>query len=63
MPLSWRVKVRQMTQFPDIVTVMLNPALDEMVFLERLGDYGIPSAATGFLGTDKPQLFEEQTYG
>jgi 1-phosphofructokinase len=68
----------------DIVTVTLNPAIDQTVFLERLkvgsvnrtrrhhrqaggkgvnvsamlGDYGIPSIATGFLGTDNPRLFE-----
>jgi len=74
-----------MTEFPDIVTVTFNPALDETVFLERLvsgevnraekhhrqaggkgvnvssllGDYGIPTAATGFLGKDNPRLFVE----
>lgn len=68
----------------DIVTITLNPAIDQTVFLERLtvgsvnrthrhhrqaggkgvnvsamlGDYGIPSIATGFLGKDNPRLFE-----
>jgi 1-phosphofructokinase len=69
----------------DIVTVTLNPAIDQTVFLERLivgsvnrthrhhrqaggkgvnvsamlGDYGIPSTATGFLGGSNPRLFED----
>jgi 1-phosphofructokinase len=68
----------------DIVTVTLNPAIDETIFLDRLvvgsvnrtrrhhrqaggkgvnvsamlGDYGIPSIATGFLGANNAKLFE-----
>ena len=70
---------------PDIITVTLNPAIDETVFLDQLqpgavnrateihrqaggkgvnvsamlGGYGIPSVATGFLGTGNPGLFVE----
>ena len=70
---------------PDIVTVTLNPAIDQTVFLDRLevgqvnrtlrhhrqaggkginvssmlGQYGVPSTATGFLGRDNPHLFDE----
>lgn len=69
----------------DIVTVTLNPAIDQTVFLDRLqvgsvnrssdshrqpggkgvnvsamlGAYGIPTTATGFLGTENPRLFKE----
>lgn len=69
----------------DIVTITLNPAIDQTVFLDRLtvgqvnrtrrhhrqpggkginvssmlGQYGIPSIATGFLGADNPRLFDE----
>ena len=69
----------------DIVTITLNPAIDQTVFLDRLnvghvnrtsrhhrqpggkginvssmlGQYGIPSTATGFLGKDNPRLFDE----
>lgn len=69
----------------DIVTVTLNPSIDQTVFLERLavgnvnrtrrhhlqaggkgvnvsamlGDYGIPSIATGFLGKDNAKLFDD----
>lgn len=68
-----------------IVTITLNPAIDETIFLDQLrggqvnratrhhrqaggkgvnvssmlGQYGIPSIATGFLGGDNPRLFEE----
>ena len=68
----------------DIVTITLNPAIDQTVFLDRLavgsvnranshyrqaggkginvsgmlGDYGISSTATGFLGKDNPRLFD-----
>ncbi|MEI8038597.1 MAG: 1-phosphofructokinase [Verrucomicrobiota bacterium] len=74
-----------MDPLTDIVTVTLNPAIDQTVFLERLevgqvnrtrrhhrqaggkgvnvssmlGQYGVPSIATGFLGRDNPQLFDE----
>jgi 1-phosphofructokinase len=69
----------------DIVTVTLNPAIDQTVFLNglhvgrvnralgcyrqpggkginvssMLGQFGIPSIATGFLGHDNPQLFDD----
>lgn len=69
----------------NIITVTLNPAIDQTVFLDRLsvghvnrtqrhhrqpggkginvssmlGQYGIPSTATGFLGKDNPRLFDE----
>ncbi|MFT3992275.1 MAG: 1-phosphofructokinase [Luteolibacter sp.] len=69
----------------DIVTITLNPAIDQTVFLDHLavgkvnrthryhrqpggkginvssmlGQYGIPSIATGFLGSENPRLFEE----
>ena len=68
-----------------IVTITLNPAIDETVFLDRLrpgavnratsihrqaggkgvnvsamlAGHGIPSIATGFLGRDNPDLFEQ----
>jgi 1-phosphofructokinase len=74
-----------MDLLPDIVTVTLNPAIDQTVFVGRfgvgevnrvrrecrqaggkginvssmLGQYGVASVATGFLGSDNPQLFEE----
>lgn len=69
----------------DIVTITLNPAIDQTVFLDRLqvgavnrsdcfhrqaggkginvssmlGDFGIATTATGFLGKDNPRLFKE----
>ena len=70
---------------PNIVTVTLNPAIDETVFLDELkpgavnrarshhrqaggkginissmlGQFGIANTATGFLGKQNPQLFEQ----
>lgn len=69
----------------NIITVTLNPAIDETVFLDQLkpgavnrarhhhrqaggkginissmlGQFGIANAATGFLGKQNPQLFEQ----
>ncbi len=69
----------------DIVTITLNPAIDQTVFLDRfkpgavnrtsrhhrqaggkgvnvsalLGNYGVSSTATGFLGRANPRLFTE----
>ena len=74
-----------MDMHSDIVTVTLNPAIDQTVLLDRLqigsvnrsrvshrqpggkgvnvsamlGDYGISSTATGFLGLENPRLFKE----
>lgn len=74
-----------MDQSNNIVTVTLNPAIDQTVFLDRfdvghvnrtrrhyrqpggkginvssmLGQYGIASTTTGFLGKDNPRLFDE----
>lgn len=69
----------------DIVTITLNPAIDQTVFLEKLkvgnvnrtqrfyrqvggkginvssmlGDFGLQSTATGFLGKENPRLFAD----
>lgn len=70
----------------DIITITLNPAIDQTVFLDQLrpgcvnrcsrhhlqpggkgvnvssllGQFGIPTTATGFLGDQNPRLFEER---
>lgn len=74
-----------MNSTANVVTITLNPAIDQTVFLDclevghvnrtsrhhrqpggkgvnvssMLGQYGIPSTATGFLGRENPQLFDE----
>lgn len=74
-----------MEKNPDIVTLTLNPAIDQTVFLDHfragsvnratrstrqaggkgvnvsslLGQYGVPSIATGFLGRSNESIFKE----
>ncbi len=84
-PSARSVPHTNMAMNSEIVTITLNPAIDQTVFLDRLqvgsvnrtghfhrqpggkgvnvssmlGDYCIPSIATGFLGKENPRLFKE----